>query len=68
MLVVKPKPIWLLMGCPKCKAGDMFRDDHRYECLQCGYTKWDDKPLIRIGKGNTNITAGISKNRNREGE
>jgi predicted nucleic-acid-binding Zn-ribbon protein len=36
--------MWL-RGCPRCR-GDMYRDwdiDRSYrQCLQCGYTAWED--------------------------
>ena len=37
----KVKPNWILKGCPRCGKGDLFREDGHYECLQCGFTRYD---------------------------
>jgi hypothetical protein len=41
----KAKPNWILKGCPTCIKGDLFREDGHYTCLQCGFIKYDKKPL-----------------------
>jgi len=40
MATITVKPKLILWGCPKC-TGTLFRDDHSYRCLQCGYVSWD---------------------------
>lgn len=49
MAVIKPKPQWIIKGCPKC-SGDLNREDDYYYCLQCGYVHWDTPPLILVRK------------------
>jgi len=44
MTTTTAKAAWILHGCPKCN-GDLFRDDHSYQCLQCGLINWDFQPL-----------------------
>lgn len=42
------KHVRQLRSCPKCHKGDMFRDDHCYQCLQCGYMQADETPAILV--------------------
>lgn len=52
--------MWYLKACPRC-GGDL--NDGPYDkikvCLQCGYRKYEDKPML--GK------VGMGKRRNRIG-
>ena len=49
----KTKPNWILRSCPRCR-GDMFREDNSYECLQCGFIKWDYARYLGLNQKNNN--------------
>jgi hypothetical protein len=40
---MKALPKLIIGGCPRCK-GTLAREQGYYDCLQCGYIRWDDKP------------------------
>lgn len=44
-VIVKPKPLLILRGCPRC-TGDLSREDSTYICVQCGYIEYDEPPLM----------------------
>lgn len=58
----KPKLRWKLRACPRCIGGDMYYDDHSSQCLQCGYTLWDDMPLALTVMEETNIKTEVNDN------
>lgn len=40
----------------------MYYDDHSSQCLQCGYTLWDDMPLALTVMEETNIKTEVNDN------